>query len=95
MVTVELLQLLVQHIELMVSPEHEPTARMSNIPPCPQCNRVLTNPAWLISRRYAGHIFTKCQKIFLRDKPYNVKMQVKSVMSINEHVMMQRIGTFS
>ena len=24
----------------------------------------------------------------LRDKPYNVKMQVKLVMSIHEHVMM-------
>jgi len=33
-----------------------------------------------ISRRYAGYIFKKSTR-FLRDKPYNIKMQVKSVMS--------------
>jgi len=32
--------------------------------------------------------FFKFKKIFLRDKPYNIEMRVKFVMSTNEHVMM-------
>ena len=34
------------------------------------------------------YIFKKFHTIFLRDKPYNIRMQVKFVMSINEQVMM-------
>ena len=43
--------------------------------------RLSTNPAQPIPRRYPGYIFFKFQKTFLHDKPYNIKMQVKFVMS--------------
>ena len=32
--------------------------------------------------------FSKNSRTFLRDKPYNVEMQVKFVMSVDEHVLM-------
>ena len=35
----------------------------------------------------SGTHFQQNPEDFLRDKPYNIKMQVKFVMSINEHVM--------
>jgi len=37
--------------------------------------------------RYPGHVLKTLHKI-LHHKRYNIKMQVKSVMSINEHVML-------
>ena len=37
--------------------------------------------------RYPGHVFKTFHKI-LRHKQHNIKMQVKFVMSINEHVML-------
>ena len=40
-----------------------------------------------ISRRYPGYIFLNSRRFFC-DKPYSIKMQVKFVMAINEHVMM-------
>jgi len=34
-----------------------------------------------LSRRYPGYILLKIPEDFLRDKPYNIKLQVKVVMS--------------
>jgi len=48
---------------------------------------VSTNPAKPISRRHPVYIFLNARR-FLRDKPHNIKKQVKIVMSINEHVLM-------
>jgi len=41
-----------------------------------------------ISRRYPGYILRKNSRRLSRDKPYNIRMQVQFVMSINEYVMM-------
>ena len=54
--------------------------------------RVSTNPAQPISRRFPGDIrdiyWQKNSRRLSRDKPYNIRMQVKFVMSINEYVLM-------
>jgi len=49
------------------------------------CKSSLTN-FQEISRRYPGYFFKSGR--FVRYKAYNIKMQVKFIISINEHVMM-------
>ena len=51
-------------------------------PPQGVCKSSLTN------FQEISRIHFKNSRRFLHDKPYNIEMQVKFVMSINEHVMM-------
>jgi len=68
-------------------PEYIHFSKFQTIRYVPGCLQIQPN-------QFAGdiqntYIFKKFHTIFLRDKPYNIRMQVKFVMSINEQVMMR------